>query len=94
MSVMQDAKRSGCEPYEVPRTYFPLRDGNRVTLYHDSVCNPGPVEGVKLADGQLFQENSCWDDVIDAIDQAQRCASNCYCNILGSSDAVELSAAC
>eukprot|EP00775_Hariotina_reticulata_P006308 gene6308-6543_t len=69
----EDAKRSGCEQYEVPRTYFPLRDGNRVTLYHDSVCQPGPVDGVKLADGQLFQENSCWDDVIDAIDEAERC---------------------
>lgn len=57
---------------EVPHTYFPLRDGNRVTLYHDSVCTPGPVEGISLAGGGLYSEASCWDDLYAAIKTAKR----------------------
>jgi hypothetical protein len=58
--------------HEVPRVYFPQRPGNRVTLYHDSVCTPGPVPGISLASGGLYSESSCWDDVYAAIQQAKR----------------------
>lgn len=57
---------------QVPRTYFPMRPGNRITLYHDSTCVPGPVEGISLAGGGLYSEHSCWDDLYDAIMQADR----------------------
>lgn len=60
---------------EVPRTYFPLRGGNKVTLYHDAVCTPGPVQGVTLGNGSLYSEGSCWDDIYDAIREAQRCVA-------------------
>ncbi|WIA08753.1 hypothetical protein OEZ85_008176 [Tetradesmus obliquus] len=58
--------------HEVPRVYFPQRPGNKVTLYHDSVCTPGPVPGIALAGGGLYSESSCWDDVYAAIQQAKR----------------------
>jgi hypothetical protein len=58
--------------HEVPRVYFPQRPGNKVTLYHDAVCTPGPVPGITLANGGLYSESSCWDDVYAAIQQAKR----------------------
>jgi hypothetical protein len=57
---------------QVAHTYFPLRGGNKVTLYHDSTCVPGPVDGIKLAGGGLYSESSCWDDVYAAIMGAQK----------------------
>jgi phospholipase D1/2 len=57
---------------EVPHTYFPQRSGNKVTLYHDAVCTPGPVDGIQLASGGLYSESSCWDDIYDAIKAAKR----------------------
>jgi len=64
--------KSGAAVNEVPQTYFPLRPGNKVTLYHDSVCTPGPGKGITLAGGGLYSESSCWDDVYDAIMAAKR----------------------
>jgi hypothetical protein len=49
-----------------------MRPGNRITLYHDSTCVPGHVEGISLAGGGLYSEHSCWDDLYDAIMQADR----------------------
>lgn len=69
-ALLQDT--AGHRPGEVPRTYFPMRSGNKVTLYHDAVCTPGPVPGITLAGGGLFSESSCWDDMYDAILQAKR----------------------
>eukprot|EP00879_Flechtneria_rotunda_P013406 GHRR01013996.1.p1 GENE.GHRR01013996.1~~GHRR01013996.1.p1 ORF type:complete len:724 (+),score=209.94 GHRR01013996.1:247-2418(+) len=57
---------------EVPRAYFPLRPGNKVTLYHDAVCTPGPVEGAKLRGGGLYSDSCCWDDIYKALQQAKR----------------------
>jgi phospholipase D1/2 len=57
---------------EVPRTYFPLRPGGRVTLYHDAVCKPGPVDGIPLSGGGLYSESCCWDDMYQAIQEARR----------------------
>eukprot|EP00882_Tetradesmus_deserticola_P025421 GHRQ01027922.1.p1 GENE.GHRQ01027922.1~~GHRQ01027922.1.p1 ORF type:complete len:406 (+),score=151.50 GHRQ01027922.1:296-1513(+) len=63
---------SELRPNEVPRIYFPQRPGNKVTLYHDAVCTPGPVPGISLAGGGLYSESSCWDDIYVAIQQAER----------------------
>eukprot|EP00878_Enallax_costatus_P010831 GHUV01011310.1.p1 GENE.GHUV01011310.1~~GHUV01011310.1.p1 ORF type:complete len:894 (+),score=260.77 GHUV01011310.1:345-3026(+) len=61
----------GLQYGEVPRTYFPLRRGNRITLYHDAVATPGPVPDIPLADGSCYNESSCWDDMYDSISQAK-----------------------
>lgn len=71
LSVLQQGK-TATAVNEVPNTYFPLRNGNRVTLYHDSVCTPGPVQGIALASGGLYSESSCWDDVYASIKAAKR----------------------
>jgi hypothetical protein len=71
-NALQDI--SGSHPNEVPRVYFPLRPGNKVTLYHDAVCTPGPVPGIALASGGLYSESSCWDDIYVAVQQAERYA--------------------
>jgi hypothetical protein len=71
IACMHSHTPAGCL-HQVPRTYFPMRPGNRVTLYHDSTCVPGPVEGIRLAGGGLFSESSCWDDIYDAIMEADR----------------------
>ncbi|GBF94843.1 phospholipase D gamma [Raphidocelis subcapitata] len=57
---------------EVPRVYFPMRAGNRVTLYHDAHQNPGPVRDILLGNGSPFCESSCWDDVYHALTSARR----------------------
>lgn len=49
-----------------------MRRGNRITLYHDAVATPGPVEGIQLAGGKAYHESSCWDDMYEAILQAKR----------------------
>jgi hypothetical protein len=40
---------------EVPRTYFPQRRGNRVTLYHDAWQPIGPVPDVRGGGGGRSQ---------------------------------------
>jgi phospholipase D1/2 len=42
-----------------------------VRLYHDAHQTPGPVADVPLSDGKPYEERSCWDDVFDAIMNAQ-----------------------
>jgi hypothetical protein len=71
--TLQDT--SELQPNEVPRVYFPQRPGNKVTLYHDAVCTPGPVPGITLANGGLYSESSCWDDIYVAVQQAERYVS-------------------
>jgi hypothetical protein len=74
VTCLQDG--SGLQPNEVPRVYFPSRPGNKVTLYHDAVCTPGPVPGITLASGGLYSESSCWDDIYVAIQKAERYADH------------------
>ena len=65
---------SGVQRYgEVPRTYFPMRTGCLVRLYHDAhQDSAGPVQDVRLSNGELYEDRSCWDDVFEAIRDAQR----------------------
>jgi hypothetical protein len=60
------------QQHHIPHSYFPLRHDNRVTLYHDAACTPGPVPGVVLQDGQQYVEHSCWHDLYTAIMAAER----------------------
>lgn len=46
----------------VPQVFFPLREGNRVTLYHDAhVIDAGEKPDIPLASGVLYKDLSCWD---------------------------------
>jgi hypothetical protein len=55
---------------QVPRTYFPMRQGNRVRLYHDAHQPVGPVP-LPFCGGS-FNEHSCWEDVHSSLQGAQR----------------------
>ncbi|XP_022685448.1 phospholipase D beta 1 isoform X1 [Setaria italica] len=56
----------------VPRTYFPLRRGGRVTLYQDAHVPDGTLPEIRLGDGACYRHGQCWRDVYDAISQARR----------------------
>jgi phospholipase D1/2 len=61
----------------VPRTYFPLRRGGRVTLYQDAHVPDGtlPLPEISLGDGGgacCYRHGQCWRDVYDAVSQARR----------------------
>ncbi|ONL92984.1 phospholipase D15 [Zea mays] len=56
----------------VPRTYFPLRRGGKVTLYQDAHVPDGTLPEVRLGNGDCYRHGQCWRDVYDAICQARR----------------------
>ncbi|KAL2928676.1 Phospholipase D gamma 1 [Bienertia sinuspersici] len=56
----------------VPRTYFPLRRGNRVTLYQDAHVEDGMLPNFGLEDGMHYVHGQCWHDVFDAISGATK----------------------
>ncbi|XP_074315776.1 phospholipase D gamma 1-like [Silene latifolia] len=58
--------------YGVPRTYFPLRKGNRVTLYQDAHCEDGMLPNIKLDDEKDYVHGKCWHDIFNAISNARR----------------------
>jgi len=56
----------------VPRTYFPLRRGGRVTLYQDAHVPDGTLPEIRLGNGACYRQGQCWRDVYDAISHARR----------------------
>ncbi|KAL6993384.1 phospholipase D [Sarracenia purpurea var. burkii] len=64
--IPADPERKG-----VRRTYFPLRKGNSVKLYHDAhirnECKPPPIE---LDGGRVYEHGTCWEDICHAISEA------------------------
>uniref|UniRef100_J3N493 Phospholipase D n=2 Tax=Oryza brachyantha TaxID=4533 RepID=J3N493_ORYBR len=56
----------------VPNTYFPLRRGNRVTLYQDAHVPDGCLPDIWLDHGVRYQHGQCWHDIYNAICQARR----------------------
>ncbi|KAG0553102.1 hypothetical protein BDA96_01G565900 [Sorghum bicolor] len=56
----------------VPRTYFPLRRGGKVTLYQDAHVADGTLPEIRLGNGACRRHGQCWRDVYDAISQARR----------------------
>uniref|UniRef100_A0A0D9XLR7 phospholipase D n=1 Tax=Leersia perrieri TaxID=77586 RepID=A0A0D9XLR7_9ORYZ len=56
----------------VPNTYFPLRRGNRITLYQDAHVPDGCLPDIWLDHGVRYQHGQCWRDIYDAICQARR----------------------
>lgn len=63
----------GCGPDKaVPQVFFPLRQGNRVQLYHDAhQINAGPNDKIPLANGTLYNDGSCWNDLYSDLQAAK-----------------------
>ncbi|GAQ78336.1 phospholipase D [Klebsormidium nitens] len=55
----------------VPRTYFPLRKGGRVTLYQDAHVKDGLLPQIELDGGKIYQPGRCWEDICKAIVDAK-----------------------
>ncbi|KAF5178758.1 Phospholipase d beta [Thalictrum thalictroides] len=56
----------------VPGTYFPLRQGGKVTLYQDAHVPDGFLPSLKLDEGVDYEHGKCWYDIMNAILQARR----------------------
>ncbi|XP_022850138.1 phospholipase D alpha 1-like [Olea europaea var. sylvestris] len=55
----------------VPYTYFPQRSGCQVSLYQDSHVPDNFVLQIPLSEGQNYEPHRCWEDVFDAITNAE-----------------------
>ncbi|KAG8075361.1 hypothetical protein GUJ93_ZPchr0006g42088 [Zizania palustris] len=55
----------------VPGTYFDQHPGCRVTLYQDAHVPDAFAPTIPLAGGENYQPGRCWEDVFDAISNAQ-----------------------
>ncbi|KAK9668229.1 hypothetical protein RND81_13G042900 [Saponaria officinalis] len=62
----------GPDYFGVPMTYFPLRHGNRVTLYQDAHVEDGMLPDFRLDNHQLYVHGKCWVDIFNAISNAHR----------------------
>ncbi|GAB2224584.1 hypothetical protein Droror1_Dr00005346 [Drosera rotundifolia] len=61
---------SGPEYHGVPRTYFPLRGGCKVTLYQDAHVEDGMLPNLMLDNGGHYLHGKCWHDIFIAISHA------------------------
>ncbi|XVE52200.1 hypothetical protein DITRI_Ditri02bG0103900 [Diplodiscus trichospermus] len=55
----------------VPYTFYPQRQGCKVSLYQDAHIPGGFVPKIPLAGGKYFEPHRCWEDVFDAITNAK-----------------------
>ncbi|KAF9614787.1 hypothetical protein IFM89_020641 [Coptis chinensis] len=64
----------GCGPNYtgVLGTYFPLRQGGKLTLYQDAHVPDGCLPALKLEGGVPYEHGKCWYDIFNAISQARR----------------------
>ncbi|KAJ9540895.1 hypothetical protein OSB04_027401 [Centaurea solstitialis] len=52
-------------------TYFPVRKGSQVKLYQDAHIGPGSkMPEIELDGGKVFEHNSCWEDICEAVSSA------------------------
>lgn len=58
--------------YGVPRTYFPIRQRNRITLYQDVHVEDGMLPDFRLDHGMCYVHGKCWLDIYNAICNARR----------------------
>uniref|UniRef100_A0A7N0V3U6 Phospholipase D n=1 Tax=Kalanchoe fedtschenkoi TaxID=63787 RepID=A0A7N0V3U6_KALFE len=58
------------ESFGVRDSYFPVRRGSSVTLYQDAHVAEGDLPEIELDDGQVFNHDSCWEDICHAILEA------------------------
>ncbi|KAG6530083.1 phospholipase D alpha 1-like [Zingiber officinale] len=62
--------RSGKYP-GVPYTFFSQRQGCKVTLYQDAHVPDDFIPRIPLSDGKTYEPHRCWEDIFDAISNAQ-----------------------
>ncbi|XP_058074453.1 phospholipase D alpha 1 isoform X3 [Magnolia sinica] len=55
----------------VPYTFFPQRQGCKVSLYQDAHVPDNFIPKIPLADGKYYEPDRCWEDVFDAITNAK-----------------------
>eukprot|EP00262_Sarcandra_glabra_P021160 TRINITY_DN876_c0_g1_i1.p1 TRINITY_DN876_c0_g1~~TRINITY_DN876_c0_g1_i1.p1 ORF type:complete len:813 (+),score=144.84 TRINITY_DN876_c0_g1_i1:311-2749(+) len=55
----------------VPYTFFSQRNGCKVSLYQDSHVPDNFIPKIPLAGGKYYEPHRCWEDVFDAITNAQ-----------------------
>lgn len=61
--------RSGKYP-GVPYTFFPQRTGCKVSLYQDAHIPDNFIPKIPLAGGKYYEPHRCWEDIFDAITNA------------------------
>lgn len=62
--------RSGKYP-GVPYTFFPQRNGCKVSLYQDAHVPDNFIPKIPLAGGKYYEPHRCWEDIFDAITNAK-----------------------
>lgn len=61
---------AGPDYHGTPNTYFPLRKGGKIELYHDAHVEDGTLPNFTLDNGKIFQHRKCWEDICTAILEA------------------------
>ncbi|KAM7471690.1 hypothetical protein LguiA_009873 [Lonicera macranthoides] len=55
----------------VPYTFYPQRQGCRVSLYQDAHVPENFIPKIPLSGGKFYEPDRCWEDVFDAITNAK-----------------------
>lgn len=55
----------------VPYTFYPQRQGCKVSLYQDAHVPDGFIPKIPLAGGKDYEPHRCWEDIFDAITNAK-----------------------
>ncbi|KAM0028662.1 putative phospholipase D [Helianthus debilis subsp. tardiflorus] len=55
----------------VPFTFFPQRNGCKVTLYQDAHLPDHFTPKIPLTNGKFYEAHRCWEDIFDAISNAK-----------------------
>lgn len=55
----------------VPFTFFPQRNGCKVTLYQDAHLPDNFIPKIPLSGGKYYEPQRCWEDLFDAISNAK-----------------------
>lgn len=55
----------------VPFTFFPQRNGCKVTLYRDAHLPGNFTPRIPLSGGKYYEPRGCWEDIFDAISNAK-----------------------
>ncbi|KAG5245469.1 phospholipase delta [Salix suchowensis] len=54
----------------VKGTYFPVRKGGHVTLYHDAHVKDHYLPDIEIDGGKVYKQEKCWEDICYAISEA------------------------
>eukprot|EP00250_Pteridium_aquilinum_P005314 c15429_g1_i1 orf=299-2836(-) len=68
--LYRDGVGTGPDYKGVPKTYFPLHKGGRVTLYQDAHVPDNMLPKIRLEGGIIFEHRKCWEEICEAIEGA------------------------